>query len=93
MTTQEVANNALNEQKARERQEKEQAAQNARIQAAKAERYRQDQESNKIVEENVLTRISPDYMLRATREGVGDKNILRYDQEYYFFKSLLNISK
>ena len=47
------------------------------------------QEGNKIVEETVLNRITPDYMLRSDREGKrGDKNVLRYDQEYYFFKSL-----
>ena len=66
--------------------EAEWAAQKLRNMQMARDSYRQ--EGNKIVKEDVLTRVSPNYMLRATREGKGDKNVLRYDQEYYFFKSL-----
>ena len=79
-------NKKLLDMQKRAAREAEWAAQKLRNMQMARDSYRQ--EGNKIVKEDVLTRVSPNYMLRATREGKGDKNVLRYDQEYYFFKSL-----
>lgn len=38
--------------------------------------------------EEHLMKLITAYDLRADRQGNGDKNVLRYDQEYYFFKTL-----
>lgn len=65
------------------------AAQKAYLAQRKLQEESYKQDGTKIVEETVLTRITPDYMLRYdTNTQKGDKNVLRYDQEYYFFKSL-----
>lgn len=84
----EEENKKLEQMRKNEVREAQMAAERLRKWKSIQDNNRYLQENNKIVEETVLTRITPDYMLRSDREGNGDKNILRYDQEYYFFKSL-----
>lgn len=55
----------------------------AKEEADKKKKYEEEQD-----ELHRLRLITAYHLLRSDRNGQGDKNVLRYDQEYYFFKSL-----
>lgn len=85
---QERQNAARDKLKQLETQSRRTAEEERRKKADEERKKKEAEEKKRAYDEEHLLKLVTAYHLRSKRDGTGDKNVLRYDQEYYFFKTL-----